>query len=111
MGMADGRIPDSQITASSEFGHPGSHGPANGRLNRPHSPGRTGSWSASANTLGQWLQVDLGDSRPITGVVTQGRSISEPHQQWVTKYLVMYSNDGETWSYVENSDVGRVSIG
>lgn len=89
LGMENKYIPDSQITASSEWNR--NHGPSNGRLNFQAGRGRTGAWSAKTNDVNQWLQVDLGQKIRMTGIRTQGRS---DFDQWVTSFTVSYSNDG-----------------
>ena len=104
--MEDGRITDSQITASSEFDspdiHPAYHGVTNARLNRPPGSGTTGSWSAKTNDINQWIQADLKVLTRVTGVMIQGRV--EGDQQWVTKFKVQYSDDGVIWKYVRTAD-------
>lgn len=82
-------IPDSQITASSEWNS--NHGPSNARLNFQAGGGRTGAWSSKTNDVNQWLQVDLGQKTRVTGIRTQGRS---DVNQWVTSFTVSYSDDG-----------------
>merc|ERR1719355_379653 len=47
-------------------------------------------WSARWNRVGQWMQIDLGAVKTVSGVVTQGRR----QGQWVTRYYVKYSTDG-----------------
>ena len=54
--------------------------------------GRTGAWSARTNDKGQWIQVNLGKSREVTKVGIQGR---HDYAQWVTKYRLSYSTDGQ----------------
>ena len=54
--------------------------------------GRTGAWSARTNDKGQWIQVNLGKSREVTKVGIQGR---QDYAQWVTKYRLSYSTDGQ----------------
>ena len=67
------------------------HAANRGRLHYKISDNKAGGWSALKNDLNQWLQVDLGAYTRVTRVATQGRnSISE----WVTKYMLQYSNDG-----------------
>jgi hypothetical protein len=70
--MKDGSIEDNQITASSEWDS--NHGPNNARLDRPAGGGRTGAWSAKTNDINQWIQVDFGKLRSVSGIVSQGRS-------------------------------------
>lgn len=64
LGMEDHAIPDSAITASTEWHS--SHGASNARLNFINRAGKTGGWSARHNDKGQWLQIDLGKVRDLT---------------------------------------------
>ena len=105
LGMEDGRIPDSRITASSKWDP--NHGPGNARLNRPKTPPTTGSWSSKTNDLHQWITADLGGLKWVTGVVTQGRHGGE-FQQWVTKFIVQYSENSHSWSYVAGDNGQKV---
>ncbi|XP_077985081.1 retinoschisin-like [Glandiceps talaboti] len=95
VGVASGTISNSQMTASSNWAS--NHMAYNGRLNFCQS-GYSCSWCAKQNTVGQWLQIDLGGSREVTKVATQGR---QDHDQWVTSYKLSYG-DGSTWSYVND---------
>ena len=47
-----------------------------------------GAWQTSLEDLNQWIQVDFGFSRLITGVVTQGRPAWEV-DRWVKAYKVI----------------------
>ena len=88
--MRTGAISDAQITASSIWDS--SHEAYQGRLNFQAISLKSGSWSAGRNGLYQWLQVFFGGPLfTVTGVATQGRS---DHDQWVTRYRLMYSDDG-----------------
>lgn len=42
----------------------------------------------------QWLQIDLGERTEITAVATQGGYGSS---DWVTSYLLMFSDSGRNW--------------
>ena len=66
-------------------------------------------WFAAAgfNDIYQWIQVDLGVSRLVSGVVTQGR---QDHPQWMSKYKVMYSSDVYAWYYVRDTFYGQDDI-
>ncbi|XP_028390594.1 IgGFc-binding protein-like [Dendronephthya gigantea] len=68
LGMESGKIPDSRITASSEWSH--LHGATNARLNFAKN---SGSWSSRYNNQNQWLQVDFKFRATITDILTQGR--------------------------------------
>ena len=105
--MEDGRIPDNRITASSIWDH--YHGPRYARLNHQRAMPVRGGWSAQRNDLKQWIQADLGGLKRVSGVVTQGRN-GGGHRQWVTKFTVQYSENGETWRNVEDVNGHRVRI-
>ncbi|XP_078686058.1 uncharacterized protein LOC144918846 isoform X2 [Branchiostoma floridae x Branchiostoma belcheri] len=96
MGMEDGSIPDSSITASSVYRY--EHRPYYGRLNSLHEKG---AWVAGANQAGQWLQVDLGGPAVVHGVVTQGRRTAD---QWVTSYKLQRSWKGTSWTTYTGAD-------
>jgi len=88
--MESGVITDGQISASSE--HSAFLAAIRGRLNVEHSSGKGGSWSARDLDQNQWLQIDIGSQyTKVTRVATQGRS---DHAQWVTKYMLQFSNGG-----------------
>ena len=87
LGMESGKIPDSRITASSEW--QSDYGASNARLNFKNY---SGSWSSRQNNVNQWLQVDFEYAATITDILTQGRDTA--YNQWVKSYMVSYSNDG-----------------
>ncbi|XP_072020462.1 uncharacterized protein [Amphiura filiformis] len=99
LGLEDGQISDAQITASSEWAS--NHGATNARLNRVAQAGTTGAWSAKTNDGNQWIQAALGRPTRVTGVLIQGRPA---HRQWVTKFKVQSSNDGEEWTFVQQAN-------
>ncbi|XP_066294614.1 lactadherin-like [Branchiostoma lanceolatum] len=96
LGMESGAIPDDSITASSF--HSADLVPYNGRLN---GVAGGGAWMAISNTIGQWLQVDLGEMKRVTGTIIQGRRNTE---QRVTSYKLQYSTDRITWTTCAGSD-------
>ena len=65
--------------------------PGNGRLNFHLIPGRVGAWAAGNLRENSWFQVDFGRFVKVTMVATQGR---QDTLQWVTKYRLSYSYDG-----------------
>jgi len=77
-------IADGQMTSSSDY-RP-THAALHGRL---HSTTGNGGWAVANghNIVGEWIQVDMGATRRITGVATQG---SYTTGQWVTSYTVQY---------------------
>ena len=64
-------------------------------------------WSASTNTVGQYMTISLGSVQTVAGVVTQGRNALNPGQ-WVSSYKVQTSPDCSVYSDV---DGGRVFSG
>ncbi len=92
--MENGLISNKKITASSKYD--GNHAAFRGRLHFTKFKSRKGAWSAGSKDANQWLQVDLGSQQTkVTGVATQGRNAD--YEQWVTKYKLQYSNDGENF--------------
>lgn len=62
-------------------------------------------WAAERRDQKQWLVMDLGMPKLVTGVVTKGRYGSD---QWVTNFEVLTSNDGKKFGngmeFVGNTD-------
>jgi len=103
--MEDDKIPDSAITASSEYG---SYRADQGRLHNQGGSRGSGSWLAGTNNNNQWFQVGLGDWTKVTRVCTQGRLNGG---NWVTKYKLAYSYDGVFYKeYKEEGDDAKVRV-
>ena len=99
LGMENGNIPDSAISAFSSS-NANSYAPSVGRLHFLMSgSGKYGSWAAGANNLMQWFRVDFGRWTKVTAVATQGRQDSN---QWVKKYSLSYSYNEVFWATVKN---------
>jgi len=93
--MENGAIPNQQISASSQWDS--NHAAFQGRLHFQATSSKAGSWSARTNDVNQWLQIDLGNQATrVTRVATQGRN---GYSQWVTKYNLQYSDDGQNFQY------------
>ncbi|XP_064901859.1 contactin-associated protein-like 4 isoform X3 [Columba livia] len=82
-------LPQSSFSSSSELSS--SHSPGFARLNRREG---AGGWSPLVSSKYQWLQIDLGERTEITAVATQGGYGSS---DWVTSYLLMFSDSGRNW--------------
>ena len=100
LGMENGVIPDSKITASSELnaGTPAK----NGRLNYAAGP----SWCAQTNDNNPYLQIDLQSLHVICAVSTQGNSEAD---EWVETYLIQTSTDGIHWTDYDDDGHQKVS--
>uniref|UniRef100_A0A8C4FC08 Contactin associated protein like 3 n=1 Tax=Dicentrarchus labrax TaxID=13489 RepID=A0A8C4FC08_DICLA len=60
-----------------------------------------GGWSPVTSDRYQWLEVDLGERTKITAVATQGRYGSS---DWLTSYLLMFSDTGHNWKQYRQED-------
>ncbi|KAM5263189.1 contactin-associated protein-like 4 isoform 2-T2 [Ctenodactylus gundi] len=88
-------LPQASFSSSSELSS--SHGPGFARLNRRDA----GGWSPLVSNKYQWLQIDLGERMEITSVATQGGYGSS---NWVTSYLLMFSDSGRNWKQYRQED-------
>ena len=95
VGLQSGRLKNKAFAASSSFNK--LHAPFLGRLHRRKRGRFVGAWCARHNNHNQWLQVDLGRTMKITGIVTQGR---QDRDQWVTAFWVYYGLNGVQFSRV-----------
>lgn len=51
--------------------------------------------------------MDLGEVRAIYGIVTKGK---EDGDEWVTSYQLLYSSDGNSYSYYQDeNDINKAS--
>ncbi|XP_061654226.1 contactin-associated protein-like 4 isoform X1 [Phyllopteryx taeniolatus] len=82
-------LPPSAFRSSSQLS--ASHAPVFAKLNRRDG---AGGWSPLTSDSSQWLEVDLGERTTITAVSTQGRYGSS---DWLTSYLLMFSDTGHNW--------------
>jgi len=63
----------------------------------PHSMLNSSSvWQPKKSSSGEWMQIDLGRSKRVYGIVTQGRNT-----RWVTRYEVDFSSDGKMFHRVD----------
>ncbi|XP_074508368.1 contactin-associated protein-like 4 isoform X2 [Sebastes fasciatus] len=75
-----------------------SHAPGFAKLNRRDG---AGGWSPLTSDRYQWLEVSLGERTKITAVATQGRYGSS---DWLTSYLLMFSDTGHNWKQYRQED-------
>ena len=94
---------ETEAVKSASSGHSTQHrdnGCQQGGLDSPNG------WCAAELKQGHWYQMDAGSVTTINGVVTQGRHSAD---QWVTRFAVVASQDGNNWwsvgpSFAGNSD-------
>ncbi|XP_040896361.1 contactin-associated protein-like 4 [Toxotes jaculatrix] len=89
-------LPSSSFRSSSQLSS--SHGPVFAKVNRREG---AGGWSPLVSDRYQWLQVDLGRRTQIRAVATQGRYGSS---DWLTAYLLMFSDTGHNWRQHRQED-------
>ncbi|XP_069560846.1 contactin-associated protein-like 4 [Brachyistius frenatus] len=89
-------LPPSSFRSSTQLS--GSHGPVFAKVNRREG---AGGWSPLVSDRYQWLEVDLGRRTQITTVATQGRYGSS---DWLTAYLLMFSDTGHNWRQHRQED-------
>nr|XP_054772514.1 retinoschisin-like [Lytechinus pictus] len=102
LGIQSRSIPDTSLTASSEWD--ALRGPERARLHSQADGPFHGSWVARVGDDKQWIQVDLLDIYHITSVATQGRT---DYAQWVTSYKVACSTDGIVFNTVRVNYSGK----
>ncbi|XP_009327928.1 PREDICTED: coagulation factor V [Pygoscelis adeliae] len=110
LGMENGEIKNTQITASSvkTFWF-NTWDPSLARLNQK---GKMNAWRAKLNNDQQWLQIDLLTIKKITAIATQGVT-SLSTENFVKTYVILYSDQGSEWkSYTDDSSsVAKVFLG
>ncbi|XP_073244758.1 zinc metalloproteinase nas-15-like [Porites lutea] len=97
-------LPDKAFSASTEYRPSGWRASAdNARLyfEDDQDKKRIGAWCAT-DRENQWLRVDLGKTRKIRAIATQGRDVFHEH---VKEYKLAFSNDGSNFEvYKENGN-------
>lgn len=104
LGLQNGRLRNSKITASSEWNH--KHAAWLGRLGRPARSGYAGAWCAKHNNHYQWIKFDFSRPMRITQVATQGR---QDYDQWVTRYTISSSVDATHWALYRDKSQDKVT--
>lgn len=86
LGVEDGNITNSQLSASSSVNP---FTPDKARLNGDSC------WMPSGAATSSWIQVNLGETRKVTGIVIQGCPQGD---NWITKFKIQHSMDGASWT-------------
>ncbi|XP_044539185.1 coagulation factor VIII-like, partial [Gracilinanus agilis] len=97
LGMAEGRIADSQITASGQYGQ---WAP---RLARLNSAGSINAWSTQ--DASPWIKVDLLEPTIIHGIKTQGAR-QKLSSLYISQFTIRHSLDGQTWKNYRGNSTG-----
>lgn len=98
--MENGDLPDQHFTSSSDGGP--ENVPWKSRLNNDKA-----AWCAGENNNNQYLQVDLGRSRTVSRITSQGHPGSA---FWVTSFRLAYSVDGVFWRNALDESKSMVRI-
>lgn len=105
LGMVSGQITDAQISTSSYADR--GWVAENARL----LTGRSG-WTGQSTKQpfkNEWLQVDLGQDKMVTGVVIQGGKHRD-RNVFMKRFKVGHSMDGEEWTMVKEDNTTRVKV-
>ena len=95
--MESGEIRNRQITASTWYDN---YPPYKARF-------RWIGWMANQTDTDQWIQVDFGILRYVSGLRTQSRHASMFR---VVKYKVEYSPDDIEWRFVKDENLSEVKV-
>ncbi|XP_068755519.1 uncharacterized protein [Montipora capricornis] len=103
LGAAEGgKLPSSSFTASSSSDQ---YFASNGRLNGSMA------WCSEEATKGEdYLQIHLPEAEEICAIATQGNGYKEGHE-YVTLYILEFSNDSYHWEAVEEDGSVKVFNG
>ncbi|CAJ1078873.1 contactin-associated protein-like 5 [Xyrichtys novacula] len=96
-------LPQSSFRSSSQSSY--SSAAHNAKINRRDG---AGGWSPVLTDREPWLQLDLREQVEVTAVATQGRSAS---LDWVSRYLLLYSDTGQVWRQYRQEDGGGMFVG
>ncbi|XP_029143188.1 discoidin, CUB and LCCL domain-containing protein 1-like [Protobothrops mucrosquamatus] len=66
------------------------------------------SWAADHSSANEWLEIDLGGKRNITGIVTKGSS--QRYNYYVKSYQVQFSRDGKNWKTYKSGSTNEEKI-
>ncbi|KAM8849232.1 neuropilin-1a-like [Spinachia spinachia] len=105
LGMVSGQISDAQIGASSHAER--SWMPENARL----LTGRSG-WTGQQTKQpfrNEWLQVDLGQDKMVSGVVIQGGKHRD-RNVFMKRFKVGHSLDGDEWTVIKEDNTTKPKI-
>uniref|UniRef100_A0A8C9S2M1 Neuropilin n=1 Tax=Scleropages formosus TaxID=113540 RepID=A0A8C9S2M1_SCLFO len=105
LGMESGEITSDQIIASSQYN--ANWSPERSRLNYYEN-----GWTPAEDSSKEWIQVDLGFLRFVSGIGTQGAISQETKKSYyVTSYKVDVSSSGEDWITLKEDSKQKIFQG
>ncbi|KAI8490640.1 hypothetical protein Bbelb_319080 [Branchiostoma belcheri] len=105
LGLASRYIPDVFLTASSNYK------PDFAPIQARHTPLTMPGYCWVPNSVvGQWLQVYLGKTTDVTGVVISGGGSNWDLGSWVTSFTLAFSMDGASWAPYTGSSSDNVQV-
>ena len=87
LGIENKGVADTEMASSSRLNN--THTSSHGRLY-----GAT-SWCSSTSSVNEYIQVDLGQVKTVTGIATQGDPTND---KWIKTYTIRYSLNGNSWN-------------
>ncbi|XP_017781781.1 PREDICTED: hemocytin [Nicrophorus vespilloides] len=97
--QGDQPLPDDAFSASTVLG--ASFEAKHSRINSQITADNGGSWMPKDTNKDQYLQINFGKPEPVYGIVIKGSPL---YAEFVTSFKVLYSNDGETYSFVTDKN-------
>ncbi|XP_049829202.1 epithelial discoidin domain-containing receptor 1-like [Schistocerca gregaria] len=111
LGMEEGRIPDSAVSASSSY-EPKSVGPQNARIRQEKNGGAWCPKAQISSEVQEFLEVDLGRPHLITATETQGRFGNGQGQEYAESFHLLYWRDAlQRWAVYRDSAGRKVLAG
>ena len=106
VGVQTRRFTNSRFFAESKWKDKGSYSPYYARLHY-----RVPGWCSEENSpVSEFLQIDLGTVKILTGIAIQSNGLHGGH--YVTKFKLQHTIDMVTWSYyVDNGNIAKVFNG
>ena len=106
LGAQNWGIPNTAFTAKSMLGS--DYQPFYGRLQK-----NSNGWCSNRGTsVSEYIQVDLGTVKAVTGVAIQGEGGANDGDNYVTKFKLQYSIDNLNWNYyIETGASARIFDG
>uniref|UniRef100_UPI00358EFCDD neuropilin-2-like n=1 Tax=Myxine glutinosa TaxID=7769 RepID=UPI00358EFCDD len=106
LGVESGSISDEQMSASSTY-ESLTWLPQQGRLHHPHN-----AWTPASDSIREWIQVDLGSLRLVSGLATQGAVSQATHKAYfVSSFRIDISSNGEDWLPIKEGRQAKVFQG